>query len=265
MIKTAITKANVQRSVLKNEPFEAFGCRFYGLRVTDYEEWQNCKSVWLLRQSTLPVSYIMMPFLDALFSIDKESIERSGTPAGTMYAIMQTIANSLRLPEGSVESRMISVVAHEGDLKGFFVTHQDADQGIFLPKEDFPDIRNIIAWQQGEEVPDESLNDDLLEEERIIAEMSAGKLEFNMNDLMASVALNMHIRIQNVLDMSIPEFETMRVAIDRDKKHMICATAESAGTTWKGGNPYPSWSFNRKKEGSAALTHISKFEGIAQK
>lgn len=265
MIKTAITQANVQRAVLKNEPFEAFGLRFYGFRVTEYEEWQNCKSVWLLRQSTLPVSYIMMPFLDALFSIDKESIEQYGKPAGTMYAIMQTIATALRLPEQSIEARIISVVAHEGELKGFFVAQQDDASGIFLAKENFPEIRNIIAWQNGEEVPDESLNDDLLEEEKIIAEMTAGKLEFSMNDLMASVALNMGIRIPHVLDMSILEFETMRRAIDRDKKHMICATAESSGTTWKGGNPFPSWAFDKKKEGSSALTHISKFEGIAQK
>ena len=265
MIKTAITKANVQRTVLKNEPFEAFGLRFYGLRVTDYEEWQNCKSVWLLRQSTLPVSYIMMPFLDALFSIDKESIEASGRPAGTMYAIMQTIATSMRLQPGAVEMRLISVVAHEGELKGFFVAEQDGVPSTFLRKEDFPEVRQIIAWQQGEEVPDESMNDELLEEERLIAEMSAGKLEFDMNDLMASVALNMNLRIQHVLDMSILEFETMRRAIDRDKKHMVCATPESNGTSWKGGNPYPSWAFDKKKEGSAALTHISKFEGIAQK
>ena len=265
MIKTATTKANVQRSVLKNEPFEAFGVRFYGLRVTDYEEWQNCKSVWLTRQTTLPVSYIMMSFLDALFSIDKESIEKNGRPVGTMYAIMQTLAYALSLPPGSVEARIISVVAHEGELKGFFITQQEDLQSIFLRKEDFPEIRNIVAWQQGEEVPDESLNDDLLEEERIIAEMTNGKLEYSMNDLLASVALNMHTRIQNVLDMSILEFESMRHAIDRDKKYMICAAAESSGTSWKGGNPFPSWAYDRKKEGSAALTHISKFEGIAQK
>ena len=265
MIKTAITKANVQRAVLKNEPFEAFGLRFYGFRVTDYEEWQNCKSVWLLRQSTLPVSYIMMPFVDALFSIDKESIVENGKPVGTMYALMQTLVTALRLPEGSVESRIISVVAHEGEFKGFFIAPQDVPQGIFLRKEDFPEIRSIVAWQQGEEVPDESLNDDLLEEERIISEMNAGKLDYDMNGLMASVALNMNLRIQNVLDMSILEFETMRKAIDRDKKNMVCSIAESSGTTWKGGNPYPSWAFDKKKEGSAALTHISKFEGIAQK
>lgn len=265
MIKTAITKANVQRAVLKNEPFEAYGLRFYGFRVTEYEEWQNCKSVWLLRQSTLPVSYIMMPFLDALFSIDKEYIEKNGKPAGTMYAIMETIAMAVRLPEDAVESRLISVVAHDGELKGFFIADMNGGPSVFLRKEDFGDIRNIIAWQQDEEVPDESLNDDLLEEERVIAEMSAGKLEFSMNDLMASVALNMNIRVQHVLDMSILEFEIMRRAIDRNKKHMVCATAESNGTTWKGGNPYPSWAYDRKKEGSAALTHISKFEGIAQK
>lgn len=265
MIKPAINKENVQRSVLKNEPFEAHGLRFYGLRVTEYVEWQNCKSVWLLRQSTLPVSYIMMPFLDALFSIDKESIEENGKPAGTMFAIMQTLAIVLRMPPESVEAQMIRLVAHEGELKGFFIAQQEENMNIFLPKEAFTEVRNIVAWQQGEEVPDESMNDDLLEEEKVIAELTSGNLEFNMNDLMASIALNMKLRIADVLSMSILEFETMRSAIDRDKKHMVCATAESNGTTWKGGNPFPSWAFNKKKEGSSALTHISKFEGIAQK
>lgn len=265
MSKSALTQARVKRAALMNQPVELCGLRFYPITMDRYEEWQADKSVLLARQSTLPVAFITMPFIDALFALDIEAIRETGRLAGTMNHILHALVLTLRLPDDSVEREQIRLVTHQMELKGFYVAIQEDRQDVFIPKEAFPQIRQIIAWQQGEEVPDESLNDELLEDEKWIAQRNAGNLDFDPDSMLASVALNCGKRIGEMLDMSILEFEMTRSAIDRDKKYLICGIAEGNGTKWKGGNPHPSWCFDRKKAESATLTHVSKFEGIAQR
>jgi len=264
MSNSAITKQAVKRAVMKGQPTELNGLRFYGLTMEQYEEWQSDKSVLLARQSTLPVFCLTMPFIDALFALDIASLEENHVLAGTMSRILHVLGMALRMPEDSVRTKQIALVTHKMELKGFTVTREDG-MPQFIPKEIFPQIRQIIAWQQGEDVPDESLNDELLEDEKWIAQRNAGNLEFSFDSLMASVALNLHKSIGDTYGMSILEFETMRQAIDREKKYLICGIAENSGTKWKGGNPYPSWCYDRKKAESGTLTHVSKFEGIAQR
>lgn len=264
MSNSALTKESVKRETLKGNPTVFNGLAFHALTMDRYEEWQSDKSVILARQSTLPVTFVTMPFIDALFALDLAAFEETHKLAGTMNRVLHAMALALRMPENSVGTRQIGLVTNHMELKGFYVNQADGTQQ-FIPKEDFPQIRKILAWQQGEDIPDESLNDELLEDEKWIAQRNAGNLEIDMDSLLASVALNAHMRIRDVYGMSILEFEVTRSAIDRDKKYMICAAAESAGTKWKGGNPHPSWCFDRKKAESATLTHVSKFEGIAQR
>lgn len=254
----------VKRATLKGEPIELNGLKYHALTVDHYEEWLSDKSVLLARQSKLPVAFISMPFIDALFALDIATLEETMQLAGTMNAILHVMAMALQLPEDSVATKQIGLVTHKMELKGFYVVREDGTQ-TFIPKEEFPTIRQIIAWQQGEDIPDESLNDELLEDEQWINQRLAGNLDFDFDSLMASVALNANMRIRDAYKLSIIEFEMLRRAIDRDKKHLICGIAENSGTKWKGGNPYPSWCYDRKKAESGTLTHISKYEGIAQK
>lgn len=265
MGKSTLTQAGVKRAVLRGEAVTVNGLQFYGLTMDQYEDWQRDKGVLLTRQSTLPVAFITMPFLDALFALEMESLEKTGKLAGIVYSILHVLAMAMRLPENSVESQFIRPVTHQRELKGFYVEQQGDMQNVFIPKETFPQIRQVIAWQQGEEVPDESLNDELLEDEKWIAQRNAGDLDFDLDAMMASVALGARMHLKDAYALSILEFEMLRRAIDREKKYMLCGIAETSGTKWKGGNPHPSWCFDRKKAESGTLTHVSKFEGIAQR
>lgn len=264
MSNSAINQQAVKHATLKGEPIEFNGLMLHALTMDHYEEWQNDKSVLLVRQSTLPVFCLTMPFIDALFALDLASMKETGKLAGTMNTILHVLTLALRMPEESVRNQQIGLVTHEMELKGFFVADQFGERK-FIPKELFPQIRQILAWQQGEDVPDESMNDELLEDEKWIAQRNAGNIDFDFDSMMASVALNASMRMKEAYEMSILEFEMLRRAIDRDKKYMICGIAENNGTKWKGGNPYPSWCFDRKKAESGTLTHVSKFEGIAQR
>lgn len=262
---TAETREEVRRATLRDIPIELCGLEFYGFTVERYEEWQSLKSVLLMRQTKLPVLFLGMPFIDALFATDIQTLETESKLAGYMSAILYVMAMALRLPDDSVKNQQIRVVTNKSELKGFYVAYQGERQDVFIPKEMFPQIRQTIAWQNGDDVPDESLNDDLLETEKDIMAANAGNLQFDFEDMIASVALNAKVRIKDIYAMSILEFETMRHAIDRDKRYMLCGAAEANGASWKGGNPCPSWCFDKAKKGSAALVSADKFSGIQQK
>lgn len=262
---TATSQEAVRRATLRDIPIELCGLEFYGITVERYEEWQSLKSVLLMRQTKLPVLFLAMPFIDALFAADIQSLETESKLAGYTSAILYTLALALRLPDESVINQQIRVVTNKNELKGFYVAFQGERQDVFIPKEMFPQIRQTIAWQNGDDVPDESLNDDLLETEKDIAAANAGNLKFDFEDMIASVALNARLRIRDIYSMTILEFETMRHAIDRDKRYMLCGMSEASGATWKGGNPCPSWCFDRAKKGSAALVSADKFSGIHQR
>ena len=108
-------------------------------------------------------------------------------------------------------------------------------------------------------MPDETLNDDLLETEKILAEQNSPHLKYSLLDLEASVGLAYHTRIMDVLEWPILEFETSRRAIDREKRFMICGIGQTNGCKWDGGNPYPSWCFDKEVKGSKALISASQF------
>ena len=264
MHEAALTKRSVRRAVLKNEPVELCGIKFYALTMNDYEKWQEVKGVLLARQSTFPVAFLSMPFLDALFQMDLDALRENGKALGYTHAVLTAMAMAMQFPEGSVESQRIRIVTHQGELKGFLVEQPEDAQPAFIPKEMFPQVRELLAWQQGEDVPDESMNDELLEDEKWLAQKSASELLITLDSVIASVALNSRMRYAEVCELSILEFDLLRRAIDRDKKYMICGIAENSGTKWKGGNPYPSWCYDKKPPESATLTHISRFDGIAQ-
>lgn len=264
-MNTVINEASVRRATLKGEPTEVCGLPFYGLQVSQYEEWQTIKSVLLRRQTTLPVFCLALPFIDAMFALEVRAIEETGQAVGLMNVIMNGMAMALKMPASSVRDKLIRLNVANGDLKGFFIAEQAGFDSAFVPKAAFHSIRQVIAWQQGDELPDESLNDDLLETEKDLAARNALNLKLSFEDLLASVALNLHMRIADIDNMSILEFETMRRAIDRDKRHMICAIAEGSGTRWTSGNPCPSWVYDKESKESGALVAASKFSGMAQK
>lgn len=249
----AVTKESVQAATLNGEATFVGEFALYGLPMRQIEEWAGCKSVLTLRQSTLPVFCISKPFLDALFALDMESIQNTGKPAGWLFRVLTAIALALRMEPDAASKRDIEIVPDESGTKITGIRVKRNGEEKIISKGQFARIRQIILWQQGEDLPDESLNDELLEAERDIAQQGAPHLLYSLNDLKASVAYELNMRMKDIQEFSILEFETMRRAIDRGKKHMICAIAEGNGAKWKGGNPHPSWCYDREMTQSGAL------------
>ena len=253
-------KAAARKAALEGKPIEQHGLTLWAITMGGYEEWAKCKSVWMARQSKFPVSYIMLPFLEAIFEIDMDAIDKTGRPAGLLYDIMYGLGMALRLGSDCVHDGNIYLKADEENKKFCAIGVKTGNgKEVEITSKKFLDIRRTVLWMNGEEEPDESENDELLEAERDLSEMNAPTLKYDLLDLEAAVGLAYGTRIKDVLGWSILEFEVSRRAIQRDKKHMICGIGETNGCKWESGNPYPSWCFDREQTTSGALIAQNNF------
>ena len=257
----AVTESAARRAALNDKPIEKYGLKLWGIKMGRYEEWAKCKNVWLARQSTFPVFCISMSFLEALFALDTDAINSAGKPLGYLYTVMYVLGMALRLDEDCVRDGDIYITGDDEGrtLRAICVKTGEMDEPIEITPGMFSEIREIISWMQGERIPDESLNDELLEAERDLSERGAPPLKYDVMDMEASVALQYGVRTRDVLEWPILEFETARRAIDRDKKHLICGIGATNGCKWENGNPYPSWCFDREATGSGALIAQNQF------
>lgn len=259
----AVTEESVKNSALIGEATIAQGLEFWPISMRHYAEWERCRNILLTRQAKFPVSCISLPFLGALSHLDLESLEENGKPQGLIYAVLLSLQMALRMDDGSITEKKILPVYQGGTLEGILI-RKESGQEIMITPASFDEIRRVIVWQQGDDMPDESLNDELLETEQDLAERAMPPLKCSMYALLSSVAFACGVRPRDTLDWPIIEFDSIRRAIDRSKKHELCALAEINGAKWKGGNPHPSWCFDRREQGSGALIAASEF-GKAKK
>ena len=257
----AVTKNEAHRAALEGKPIEIYGLKLWGINMRQYEEWAKCKNVWMARQSAFPVFCISMPFLEALLALDMKAMDMAGQPAGYTHKILYGLALSLRLDANCLSDRSITIAIDEErkKLKAILVRNPNGDGTIEITPQKFNEIRKIVAWMQGDELPDESMNDELLETASDLAERNAPNLNYDLTDMIASVAAEYRTRINDVLDWTILEFETARRAIDRKLKYLVCGIGATNGCKWDGGNPYPSWCFDKENEGTSALLAASQF------
>lgn len=261
----AVTKAAAQRAVFEGKPVEIYGLNLWGIPMRQYDEWAKCKNVWLARQSTFPVFCISMNFLDALLALDMRAMDETGKFAGHVAKILYGLSMALRMDGDCLQDgRMtLSIDEQRKKLNAILIEKPGGGGKAEITPQQFTKLRETVAWMQGEEVPDESMNDDLLETAIDLAQRNAPRLNYDLTDMEASVAAAYGIRIGEVFGWPILEFEAVKRAIDRGKKHLICGIGATNGCKWDGGNPYPSWCYDREKEGTAALVSPNRFSQTA--
>lgn len=240
-----------QRIVWLDEPKTINGLELHPIPMSRYSEWMMHKRALTLRQSTLPAAFAIMPYLSALQAMDFQY------KTSFVYSTIQILAMSTqKTPECfqlHVQADDHSKLAH--------ILYNDGNTCFRITPKDYPAIRCAIAELNGEELPDEGDNPELIEAENDIREANAAvKLDMDANTMVASVAFQYRKRKHELMEWSIREFEEARRSIERDKSHMICAIAEKTPMfKWVKGNPCPSWCFDKLKEGSIALESMGDF------
>lgn len=221
--------------------------RLYPLRMKEYQEWCSCKRVLTIRQSTLPAAYAVMPYLSALHAMDVDM------GIGLMYQVVKVLALATKTKPSD-----FCAVCKEEDPRALVAVMCRGDAATFrIEVAQFPAFRAAIARQNGLEIPDEADNPELVEAENDLNALKAPKLDYDLSTLVMSVAYQYRIRPKELEEWTIREFEAVREAINRDK---YFTRFGSGFYSFKDGeNPYPSWCFEKKREGSEALEALSAF------
>lgn len=216
-----------------------------------FDEWTESKIAIMIRQTTMPFQYAAMPYLQAIFAMDAD--------AGFQFGIVRNLVRLLSMASLLPETGFNVWLSKKEPNRINAISYSEGDVSFRIEPKDFQRIRQLIAEQNGEELPDESENPELVEAESDIAAAKSIGIEYDYETMLDSVAYVTHRTKPELMDISIREFARLRKAIDRDKLFTLYASAELGGMVkFEKGNPVPSWCFDKKSE-SSALTPLSNF------
>lgn len=252
--------------IRENKEIELEGIRFYPIKVRELDELNAVRAAVEVMQSRFPVRYAVMPLLQALYAMDYDAVISGASPVGLFAQTVLFLALCLRhkadCPHNDrIAENGLQILCDSEEprkLKGLYF-FEDGGEPILITPAIYGKIRPILAAMNGLEVPDENDNPDLIDADNEARGGGYG-LHVNMDDLLASMAVVTHRRQSEYLDWTAREFYLEKAAIDRDKNYFKCSIGEMSGQiSWKGGNPCPSWCFDRL-HGNAGLTAFSEFE-----
>lgn len=268
----SLKEIGLRSTIRKGLPVTIHGFRLYPIKMSQYEEFENCKNAIALRVSSLPVKYISKDYITAVFDFEMDMLIEKKQTAGILARFVHLLLLSLRIENNKENQQKLIVV--EKSEKGTHLKHfsfiQDGREFTLSPSEISFQVRPIIAQINGIELPDESDNLDLViaNEQKVESKaQDAARLKTSVDDLISSVAYLSGCRERDVDEWTVREFELRRRAIDRNANFMLYGQASLSGfVSFKKGNPYPSWCYDLLDEslGTQALSELS-FGNVKQK
>lgn len=240
---------NRRAHIRRGEPITESELTFYPITMDYYDVFIQCKNALILRQASLPVRYLSMDFLSALFTLEIDELKSGKESSQVFLKVMTLLHLSLRIGlnvEELYKNIEVSIEKDKIRLKHILIK-QNEKIVKFTPLDFSTRFRQIIAEQNGLELPDEAENIAIVRDNEKLKELNnKGKsLNVNLDDLIASVAYQSKVSEKEIMTWTVREFENRKKAIDRDKRFMLCGQAEMSGmVSFKNGNPAPSWQFD---------------------
>ena len=255
----SLTDKDMIRCAETGEGYPFCDTVLYPITVRDYVLFNACAPALTLRLSMLPAAYATMNFAQAVFAMamNEELPEEQRT---NFARFMHLLAMSMRV---SADEMQIYTDANDvTKLTGIVVkqTTTESEELIRLEPRQLGQIRTIIAGLNGRELPDESENTELVQAEQDIRENGVNtNLKADLQDLKASVAAHYRVRLKELDDWTVYEFEKARSAIERMTRCVMCGIGEAGGMVrYEKGNPFPSLFFDREPE-NPALINVNDF------
>ena len=252
-----------KESVRKNKPIVYNGLEFKPLTVEHLGVYQAAKPSFELMQSSLPPKLAVLSWCNCLDAMDKQAAEAGMTTYFLPLALM-VVAFSLGLQPMGKDGNYPLRDARDanGNIVAFVV---GISNPVILNPMDMDEIRKIIAAQNLYEIPDESWNPDLVRARKHQESLGKSDIDYNVDDLIYSVALNAHVKPEEIWDWTIRDFIMTQNAIDRTLNYQIFMTAEHSGfVKFNKGNPYPSWKFNRNPEMPNGFVTVAEMDAGAK-
>jgi hypothetical protein len=261
-------KTEILRAAKSGNPIRYRSLYIYPLTVNDYELLWGCESALTIRMSTLPVTYAMKSYPEALFYIAMigENVEVNGeivARPSDWVRFMSLLCASCKIPLDAMKACIVFNVDNQDKTRLRSVSirqiAENEESVELLDLNDLSTIRRIIAEMNGRKLPDESENAELAQAEIDMRSSGTTSLDFNLDSLLASVARDQRVRIKDLYEWTIYEFELIRSAIDRERKFTVFGIGENSGMIkFPKGNPYPSIFFD-KPAGISGVIDASEF------
>lgn len=258
----------IHKAVNNYQPVEIDGVVLYPVRVAEYEDFLIARSALEVLHQSLPVALMRVPLLSALYQMDYEAA-RSGQPVtGLFLRALLGLALALRLGEGkSVDERvkMFRIMADPDEpTKLTEVTAVQSDGNtVRITPSLYAKLRPVIAAQNGVKLESDRADPDLVQAEKDLAEMNGVSLDISIDALVSSIAALSGVDEAEIEDWAILKLTRRQRSLHRVLDYVICGIGQVNGTTWKGGNPYPSPFFDKKTAGFGAHMALGAFAGGA--
>jgi hypothetical protein len=258
------TKADILKAAKSGTPIKFRTLNLYPLTVADYELLWGCESALTIRLSALPVTYAIKSYPEALFAIavNGENVLSNGDVVARpddWLRFMFLLGATARIPQSQIKKSIGFNVDKNDKSKLISVTvmqRTDTEENFeVLSVADLNNLREIITTLNGRKLPDESENVELAQADIDIKSTSGLKLDFNLDSLLASVARDQRVRIRDLYDWTIYEFELIRAAIERERRFTVFGIGENSGMVkFPKGNPFPSIFFDKPADSSAVIS-----------
>lgn len=271
------TSEDIHDSAKTGEPLRFKQLYVYPLTVKDYGILWGCESALTIRMSTLPVTYAIKSYAEALFAIaiDGKDVVVNGdvvARANDWLRFLMLLCASLHIPLQQMRNCIGFNVDRKDkkQLASVTVTQFTEQEEVLevLTVSDLNSLRDILAKLNGRKLPDESENAELAQADEDIRSQSGIRLDINLDSLLASVARDQRVRIKDLYPWTIYEFELIRSAIERERRFTVYGIGENSGMVkFPKGNPFPSIFFDKPAESSAVISaseFTSRINGAVQ-
>lgn len=253
-----------QDAVQRGKPIMWNGLTLYPILVSDYLQFSDAKMGLMVAQQTLPVKYVCMRFLEALYAMDYDARMNGEQERGLFLRLLIFLRLAMRLPikkseDGKEYVEMYIATSRDEPRKLASIKVKQGDVNAEITPKNFGQLRTILAAQNGIELPDETDNPELIQAEKDIAAHNAPNLKPDFEALLYSAAVKTGAQPEDIYDWTVRRFALTEEAITRTTGHLIAALTEANGGKYKEGNPFPSWKYDRN-EGSHALISFESLQ-----
>lgn len=238
---------------------------FQPLKVRQFALYQAAKPSFELMQSSLPPKFASLSWCNCLDALDREGLEEGKQTAFLKWAL-SVLAISIGLEpyeeDGERRYHLYEVRGDNGKIAAIVI---GLNNPTILQMQDMDEIRKIIAALNVYEIPDEKWNPDLVRAQKYTSSLGNNDIDFNLEDLRYSVALNAGVKPSEILDWTIRDFIKIQDAIDRKLNYVIYTIASSSGfVKFKHGNPFPTWKYARRPDMPSEFKTVGEMDAEAK-
>lgn len=221
-------------------PIRFEGLTFHPLPVKRLALYQGAKPAMELMLSSLPVRFVKMSWIEALDALDREAADEQ-MQTGYLGSILALLNETLKLNAFQNPKALMLARNAEGKLSSIIVQQEQGSPTV-LGSTQMKTVREILAAQNGYEIPDENWNVELVRAQQYLREQRSQGVGGSLEDAVCALAAATGFRAKEIWNWPIREYLGAQNAVDRRLRFQIYTAAEMSGQVkFKNGNPYPTW------------------------